>query len=197
MTTKTPGTEIKLPSTASPELVEWASTNRPEKDVLQLVLKMDLESTLDSSGVNPAVLNIMSKILTADTEEALFAAANAGTTAGKDFLGIPFQFMWNDESGQPKTELKRSAAVFREQGGFPYYYLMTVMNTQTGEELIVNCGGYTFMSVAWKLHDTGWINDYKLSGPKALILEGKPAPNGTVVLAKPFKMPTANGPQKA
>src|SRR5258708_6000399 len=76
----------------SQELQEWeaATSGTIPAPVLAMARALDVESTLDDSAVNPATLDIMARILEAEGEDAVFAAANGGTLKGKDFIGVPF-----------------------------------------------------------------------------------------------------------
>src|SRR5213592_2663049 len=134
----------------STELVEWqqAVPTIPQ-EVLNLARKIDIESSLDDSGGSTATLDIMAQILRAGTAEDVFAASNAGAVSAKEFIGIPFKFHTKD------LQWKRSAAVFRENGNFPYYMLVRATNLQTGEEFVLTCGAPSVIAVLWRLGELG------------------------------------------
>ena len=169
----------------STELVEWQQavpTIPPE--VLELARAIDIESSLDDSGGNAATLEIMAAILRAGTAEDVFAASNAGAVSAKDFVGIPFKFHTKDLSW------KRSAAVFRENGNFPYYMLVRCTNLQTGEEFVMTCGAPSVIAVLFQLGRLGELekND-ETDGGSSFILDSKPVSSGfSVLLIRPFKL---------
>lgn len=168
----------------STEVERWLDKNKPVSSVVQFARVMDLESTIDSGVLDPAILEIMSGILNADSEDAIFAAANAGTTSGKDFIDNPF--MLKSEA----IQWKKSAAAFQEQGGFPFYALMRVMDMMTGELRVLNCGGLSFLTTLWKLAQLGVIAQYDDNGGMPLVLTEKAASSGyTVLLLKKYQMP--------
>jgi hypothetical protein len=183
---------------ASQELAKWeASMEAIPAPVLAMARALDVESSLDDSGVSPATLDIMARILEAEGEDAVFAAANGGTLKGKDFTGVPFLLH------AEKAEVKRSAAMFTEQGAFPYYMLARVTNLQTGEvDVPLSCGGFSYMTTYWRLRQLGILQSYSEGMP--LILTGKPAARGTVLLLNKYVIPTmpskssksSNGAQK-
>lgn len=174
------GPHDKMPSQ---ELQEWLEKGGVPPAVEVFCKKLALESVMDEGGVSTATLAIMERILAADSEEDIFAAANAGTTSGKDFVGRPFQLL--DEN----IEWKASAAQFREQGGFPFYAICRAVDIQTGAELVLGCGGFSFMATLWTLHDRGIITRYDKDGGMGLILKEKPAANGSVLLLEKFTIP--------
>lgn len=174
----------------STELVEWqqAVPTIPQ-EVLNLARKIDIESSLDNSGANTATLDIMAQILRAESAEDVFAASNAGAVSAKDFIGIPFKFHSKD------LAWKRSAAVFRENGNFPYYMLVRCTNLQTGEEFVMTCGAPSVIAVLWRLGELGELErgDETEDG-SSFILDSKPVSSGfSVILIRPFKLAAPSG----
>lgn len=172
---------MSLTQEPSQELVEWLDRGNIPPNVVRFARMLDIEATLDQSAINPAVYDIMSRILDSEDADAVFAAAMAGTTAGKDFIDVPFLVKRDD------WEWKKSAAMFREQGGFPFYTLMRVVNLQTGEQQVVSCGGYTHCTVMWRLAQLQEFD--KESDGLPMVLKGKPAPAGIVIIPQRYIMP--------
>src|SRR5258708_30026 len=167
----------------SQELQEWeaATSGTIPAPVLAMARALDVESTLDDSAVNPATLDIMARILEAEGEDAVFAAANGGTLKGKDFIRVPFL------SHAEKAETNPPPAMFREQGGFPFYMLAHVTNLVTGEVTPLSCGGFSYMTTYWRLRQLGILDNYADGMP--LVLVGKPTAKGTVLLLNKYHFP--------
>ena len=175
----------------STELVEWRQQfgdelSAAQQEVLNLARKIDLVSTLDDSGANSATLEIMASILRAESEEDVFAASNAGAVSSKDFIGKPFKVHSDN------IQWKRSAAVFRENGNFPYYMLSRAVDLSTGEEFALTCGAPSVLSVIWRLGELGALEKAdKEDGGYSFILDNKQTSSGfSVLLIRPFKLAT-------
>lgn len=119
----------------------------PEK-VRDLVRRLDRFATSDTAT---AQLEIMAAILSATSEEDIFAAANAGTESGKAWGDSQEPFLITD------YEMKRSAPGFVAQGGFPFYCLLRIKSLQDGRETVLTCGGFTFISVIDALDRGGFL----------------------------------------
>lgn len=173
------------------EVEVWVERNHDllTPEMRQFARAISLEASFDDSASNPAVLQIMQNILTAEGEDEIFAAANAGTTAGKEYVDKPFLLKQDD------IHWKKSGAMFAEQGGFPFYALMNVTDLETGEyPRVINCGGYTFLTTMWKLAQGRILGQYEDKGGMPLIIRGKPASQGVVLIPQKFIMPkTPNG----
>lgn len=127
--------------------------------IRELLQRLDAVADMDTLS---AQLDIMSAILSAESEEAVFAAANAGTISGQDYAGRPFLIL--DYSA------KRSAPGFTAQGGFPFYYLIRGQDLTDGKDIVLSCGGYTFVSVMDALDRLGALG--KPEG-YAMVLESR------------------------
>src|SRR4029077_274325 len=168
----------------SAELQTWVDRNPASREIIMFARKLDIESTIDSGVLDPTVLEIMHNILTATDEDAIFAAANAGTVSGKNFTGIPFLLKSDG------VQWKRSGNQFTSEGGFPWYALLRVTNLQTGEQQVVNCGGLSFVTTLWRLIETGSIESWDDKGGMPLQLIGKPTSAGyTILLLSKYVMP--------
>jgi hypothetical protein len=173
---------------AQQELEQWIAESTAPDRVAALARTMYLSATLDNSG-NTAVLSIMDNILAAETEDDIFAAANAGTTSGKDYLDRPFLLP------SENIDWKLSGAVFREQGNFPFYALFRAIDMGTGEEITVNCGGFSFVTTLWQLSALGHLDKYDADGGMPLVIRSKPAANGNVLLLHKYIVPVPPKPR--
>jgi hypothetical protein len=170
------------------ELELWAERTKATPKVLEMAKRIHVNASLDE-GTDPAVIAaIMDKIMTADTESEIFAAANAGSIAGKDYTDRPFT-LHNDDWGW-----KISSDVYKSDTGFPYYILADVTDLETGERLSINCGGFAFCCTMYKLREVGIFQEYDELGGMPLILKNKPTARGfNVVLLNKYVMPTIKG----
>lgn len=189
-------------TTAEVEVWLAANSNQAQTKQYAAVVAFARElaklATLDEGATDPAVLEIMGNILTAEDEDAIFAAANAGTTAGKDFTNIPFALKSDGVS------YKLSANAYREQGSFPFYSLLRVVNLQTGEPLVLNCGGHGFLSTLYRLQKVNYFGkprpqlggrSFDESHGAQFMLAGKATASGwSVLLLKPFALAAPNAP---
>ena len=131
-------------------------------------------------GTADAQLDIMSRIIDATTEEEIFAAANAGTISGQLAAGRPFLLLGHDK--------KRSAPGFVAQGAFPFYALCRVQFLDTGETGVLDCGGYTFISVLDALDRNGHLDKHPAGYP--MVLESRQMQSGfSVLIPHPVKSP--------
>jgi len=151
---------------------EWLDRNAPSQAVEEFARRLAGIAVMDASGVNTAVLEIMHNILTAEGEEAVFAAANAGTESGKTFLDSPFRLR------SDAIEWKASAAMYREQGGFPFYSLLRLTRLDNDRPLVLTCGGFTFITTLWALWDQNILDRYDVYGGMPLVIKAKTAASG-------------------
>jgi hypothetical protein len=176
-------------STDSAELEQYLTNTAITDEVAMFARVLDIEVTMDD-GPNPAVFEIMSAILKADTEDDIFAAANAGVISGKDFIDIPFRLRAED------IQWKKSAAAYRENNGFPYYILMRPTDLVTGERLVVSCGGSTFCTTIFRLGKKGHFADYEAEGGMPLYIKAKPVGLGAVLILQKYALPKTHAPGK-
>lgn len=127
--------------------------------IKELLARLDAVADMDTLS---AQLDIMAAILTAESEEAVFAAANAGTLSGQDYAGRPFLIL--------DYSIKRSSPQFTSQGGFPFYYLIRGQDLTDGKDIVLSCGGYTFVSVMDALDRLGSLST---PGGYAMVLESR------------------------
>lgn len=177
------------------ELAVWVAKNSPSPDdaartavfkkIAAFAAKLDLESTIDDGEIDPTVFEIMAGILGADTEDAIFAAANKGTIATKTYLDQPFLLKRAD------IQFKLSGRRFTEEGGFPYYALLRVTDLATGEIVTLNGGGKSFLTTIWALQKSNSFERYEETGGMPMVLIGKIASSGNiVVIPKKYILPT-------
>ena len=123
------------------------------------------------------VMDLMEKILQADTFEDIFDAAESGMISGKDFAGRPFVVASADA-----VQIRPSNKT--ENGGFPFYAVLNVTEIATGEETVINCGGKTFMPTLWALLTKGYFEE-----ERALTILSVPSDAGAYLLLKPYRRP--------
>lgn len=147
-------------------------------------------------GSATAAVEIMNGILQAETLDEIFAAGEAGTKSGKDNAGRPFVLT------DGCIEWKRSAPGYVQTGGFPFYALARVTFLDNGQEAVLDCGGYTVVSVFESLERRGFLaTATEEKGGIAVILEAKQTSSGFSVLIPhlytgPLWQPSKNGSAK-
>ena len=147
-----------------------------------LIDRLKIETELGSSegGFRTDVASIMENILRAETEDEVFARQDAGTVATKDYVNRPFRLTPED------VTWKMTGPAFREAGAFPFYALIKVTDVQSGDSLILNGGGATFVAVLDRLIQLGGLSGYENEGGRTLMIVEKPVASGfSVLLLKP------------
>lgn len=98
------------------------------------------------------ILSIMENILTAETPEELWERQRAGGISSKDYINKPFQLL-SDNLTWRRSTLQGSSTTF------PFYAMCRVKDLESGQEKIVNGGGFSFVSVLSKLQDFGMLTE--------------------------------------
>lgn len=171
------------------EVDKWLDKNRANLDsrATAMIQEINLEIGMDDSA-NPAVFDIMEQILAAGDLDAVFAAANAGTTAGKDYVGKPFYLRREDIQW-------KVSSIGLEQDGFPVYLLSKVTDMSTGERFVMNCGGVTFCTTVFILTKLDAFSQFGEEG-MPLILKEKAVRNGrTVLILDKYVIPKTSTPK--
>lgn len=162
----------------------WLDANQPSEAVANFARTLAGIAEMDASGANRAVLEIMHSILEAEGEEAVFEAANAGTLGGKTFVDIPFRLRADG------VEWKKSAAMFREQGGFPFYAVQRITRLDNGQDAVLTCGGFTYITTLYALIQKGFMDRYDAEGGMPLIIGAKTAASGfDFLLLQKYNLP--------
>jgi hypothetical protein len=174
-----------MPSDVSTELAEFAARDGIAPEVMLFARALDIEVGMPGDGPSTAVFDIMAQILNATDEDSVFEAAQAGLTSGKDFKDIPFRLRRED------IEWKRSASAYTENGQFPFYAMLRVTTLKDGEMKSISCGASTFCAVLFKLQKLGAFDQYEEDGGMPLVITGKPAGVGEVLIPKKYFIPTA------
>lgn len=157
--------------------------------VQNMLDKLRLESTMgDDADVFATQDSIAEAILTAATEDEIFAAADAGTTATKDYVGKAFLL-------HPDNITVRVSTLRTEEGGIAgtgYYLLLRVKDLESGTDKVLNTGAQSLIATVMALRDGGHMDKY---GPEGmpLIIGSKGAANGDVLILKPFKAYKTSG----
>lgn len=151
-------------------------TQVPPK-IREMLARIKLNATY---GTLSAQVNIMENIASATSEEEIFAAANAGTMSGQAVAGRPFLLL--------EYDWKPSAPGYVQQGAFPFYALCRVSFLDDGKEAVLDCGGYTFVSVVDSLDKNGHLAAHPDGYP--MILESRRMNSGyDVLIPHPYKVP--------
>jgi len=98
------------------------------------------------------ILSIMENILNAETPEELWERQQAGGLSSKDYINKPFQLL-SDNLTWRKSTLTGSDTTF------PFYAMCRVNDVESGEEKVVNGGGFSFVSVLSKLQEFGMLDE--------------------------------------
>lgn len=156
------------------------------KAVAALMNRLSIETDLDPVEANKGdILAIMENILTAETPEELWDAQEAGGLSSKEFINRPFTLLTEDVVWKKSTIVGPTT--------FPYYAMVTVTDVGTGERLVVNGGGFSFVSVLSKLQEFDMLND---KHAYQLVEKGTSSGN-TVILVKPVAVPGKTSAKRA
>jgi hypothetical protein len=151
--------------------------------VTQMVRELDLEATFaaENGGNLDFVKDIMEGILTAESFDDIFAAQDAGgLVSGKDFAGVPFTI-------EKAEDIKWLRSNIDNDNALPFYAIIRVIDLQTGEERMLNCGGSTFTPTLFRL----WKREY-FTEPRDLVIIAHPTTGSQAYLTlKPYKRPEA------
>lgn len=110
-------------------------------------------ATPEGDGGMSASISIGESILEQETEEGIFATANAETTSGKDYIDSPFWLRAND------IQWKQTGEQYADDGGFPFFALARVKNAN-GDSFVLNCGGESVVPTLFALWDKGILERY-------------------------------------
>ena len=148
-------------------------------EIRRLLGKLSLEATQDNGG-RDAAMAIMESILKAETLEEAFDRQEAGTVSSKDFTLRPFRLLPENISW------KKSASGYIEQGGFPFYALLRVTDMATGDEVVVDSGSPSVISILEKALSLDSFEPFRADGGMPLQFVGKPVSSGySIVMLKP------------
>ncbi len=131
------------------------------------------------------ILAIMENILTAETPEELWARQEAGGTSSKDYINQPFTLRDEDITWKRST--------IQGPTTFPYYAMCKVTDVATGNDVMLNGGGFSFVSVLSKLQEfdlLDGVNTFQL-------VEKGTSSGNTVILVKPVAVASPAKPAPA
>lgn len=150
------------------------------------VMALESSSVTDEDANTDFLLKLMENILTAETFEDVFTTQTAGMLSGKDHTDKPF---WLKESG---ISIRKST----KDGQLPFYAVLNVVDIETGEELTLNCGGTTFLTVLHKLRMDDYFSAEKgcPEEGRPLVLVAKESPAGAYLLLMPYRIITPATP---
>lgn len=154
-----------------------------------------LQNEAEAATRSNAALSIFNSIMAATSEAEVFDAAEAGTTASKDFVNKAFRLQRYDIKWQ------KSAAQYTEQGSFPFYTLLTVTDMEDGEQKVINCGSPSVIATLLRLselEDDDTVAEkpfkpFEADGGKPMQFVEKAAASGNnVILIKPVHLQPSN-----
>ena len=145
------------------EVEGWVEKNKSDlgSRTLMMLREVMLEVGMDDSG-SLAAFDIMEQVLAGGDMDAIFAAANAGTTSGKDYVDKPHYMRRDDVQWKLST-------VGMKAGGFPFYILTKVTDMETGERIVLNCGGLTYCGAIFALGKIGAFEKFGDEGMPLVI----------------------------
>lgn len=166
---------------AVPGPMELTGEERPNLTAMVRALVSQASFDETSGGTDEFVMDIMERILSAETEDEIFEAQEAGGIAGKDVAGRPFRVRLED------ITWRRSNVANIDNGGLPIYALMKVIMLDTGEELVINCGGKTFVPVLFALINRNAFDKYPDGRP--FVIRATPTAAGQRLSLLPYREP--------
>jgi hypothetical protein len=126
-----------------------AVVSKKDHSALRLMVRELARITEEDGGdSNDFIMGLMDKILSAGSEEEIFASAESGMVAGKDFAGRPFYLRREDISW------KKASQGFIDGGAFPFYAIFTVTEIVTGQEATLDTGGKSLVAQLFALYNT-------------------------------------------
>lgn len=139
-----------------------------------------LHEAAQQSTADPASLQmeIVGRMLEAESEEDLFARQDAGTVAAKDWLNQPFRLRKDGVS-------VRTSAL--DDSTLPWYVLLSVTDFTTGEAFTINTGAPSVIAILdkliqWDDEGKGSFSDWDGVGGRAFQFVGKAMGSGNELL---------------
>lgn len=189
--------EVELPADDVTDTVEGeleeTEQYKPLPALRAMMQQLAIEASLDANDVaTDFVMELMESILNAESAEDIFAAQKSGMMSGKDFAGRPF-YLTSDN-----IQVRRTA--FTETKGVPFYFMLKVTEIATGDEIVVNCGGQTFLAAMQGLRNIDYFDateEFPLG--RSIVLVSHSSPAGAYLTLAPYRIPTPAVPpyQKA
>lgn len=167
------------------EAERWVDRRRDDlgSRTLAMLAEVMLEVSMDDSG-SVAAFDIMEQVLAGGDMDAIFAAANAGTTSGKDYVDKPHYLRKEDIQWKLST-------VGMETGGFPFYILAKVTDMESGERIVINCGGLTYCGAMYALGKIGAFEKFGAEGMPMVIKAKNVDAVKTVLIPQKYVIPGA------
>jgi hypothetical protein len=169
---------------SSTDLVE---RNNIREMVLTLHQRLSETDNGERSSADEFVLDIMEAILSADSVEGIFAAAESGGVSGQDFVNRPFNLT---EDG---LNFPLSAQQYREAGGFPFFARATVTDVATGESVTVSCGGKSVVAIFYALKEKGFL---KGEGQNLVLVERDTDSGYQALSVRPYVVSKGSGKKR-
>lgn len=162
-------------STATVDTIEAKVIEKKYAHVLNMVTALAEEASVPGAS-DFDVDGFMESILSGETDEEVFGAQELASLASKDYLNAPFLLKADGIKWMRSTIAQ----------GFPFYALLMVTDQESGEEVVVNTGGMSSVSVIYRLEELNYFNADEHPDGRLLQFVGKPTSSGNmVVLIKP------------
>lgn len=158
-----------------------------------MLQRWELEAGLDGGADDNLALQFeqMERLLTAETEDELFAAQQLSVTASKDFLDRVFRLMGPEDIRKRKSAFQN----------FPFYVIMRVLDVETNEYVTVGSGASNIVAILDRLiewddesRENRSFEPYRQYGGRGFMFTSKQTANGfNLVFLKPVNLapPTA------
>lgn len=171
-----------VPAVVTKSTTDVAENERPNLSLM--IRNLAAQATFaETTGTDDFVMDIMEKILSAETEDEIFAAQEAGVISGKDFAGRPFRLLEED------IQWRKSTIQTPDVENLPIYALMKVTALDTGEEEMLGCGGKTFVATLFALIARDAFDTKKYPDGRTFVLRATATPSGSRLSLLPYKVP--------
>lgn len=163
--------------------LEEIDDEKPLPALRAMIRQLSIEAALDASDISTDfVMELMEQILNSNSAEEIFASQESGMKSGKDFCGRPFYL------ASQNIQVRRTT--FTEAKGVPYYFVMKVVEVATGEEVVLNCGGQTFLAVMQGLRNIDYFDvTEEFPYGRAISLISNASPAGAYLTVAPYRVP--------
>lgn len=151
------------------------------REMVQVLMNETALSVEEERGsTDDFVMDIVESILSAESEEEIFEAQEAGTTSGKDFINIPFRLL------EENLTFLRTAEQYRTPGTLPFYVRMDCARLDNGEWATITTGGNSVVAVLYALRKNAILERYNDQGGRPLVIVAKQGAVNEYLLLKPY-----------
>lgn len=134
----------------------------------------DLKNVATEEDNLAVQFSIMGNILSAETEEDILAAGDAGTLSSDEYVGIPFRVK------DSAITWKFTADRYLKEGAFPFFALVNIVDADNKPQTMT-AGGMSVVATLYALQKKGIIAQYGEQG-MPLVIDSKKTNAGFDVL---------------